>query len=252
MLVIALASEGPPASFREKLREGAIGRRFFGTVLPVKGLMLRPIWVLGALMSLGAGCSARSDAGLRPPDGNVQGSTKPKTSSSTAGKNSNSSSPTSEQTSSPGATTERGGASSTSNPASGTSQESTAPTGTSSSASSSASTATTGSKDPGTGTSTDPRPCGHAPAHTCSKAINCGGWARCGGTHRFDELGCQRSDCVDDSQCAAGERCYRALDFGGCASSNVICNDLADGSCECTVTDDCAGSYCVPESEYPG
>lgn len=226
--------------------------------------MLRPVWVLGVLMSLGAGCSASSDAGLRPPDGNVQGSTKPKSSSGTSGTTSGTTSRTSSeggptgssaQTSTPGVTTERGGVSSTSAAETNTSQSSSSTAGSSSSGASSsgATSSRTGStQSTGSGTSTKPPTCGHAPAHTCSKPINCVGWARCGGLERFDALGCQRSDCVNDSECAAGERCYRALDFGGCASSNVTCSDLGDGNCECVVTDDCAGSYCVPASEYPG
>lgn len=218
--------------------------------------MARSAWILGISMMLGTGCSVSSDAGLRPPDGNIQGSTKPTSSGSTSGANSTSSRTSSRaggQVSTTAGTAGRSGVSSSkSQPTSATSRPSSTAVGTSSSAVSSSAPGSSDAKSSGTGTSTDPRACGHAPAHTCTQAMNCEVRGRCGGLHRFDELGCQRADCDSDNECATGERCYRALDFGDCASSNVDCFDLPDGSCECVVTDDCAGSYCVPASEYPG
>jgi hypothetical protein len=68
----------------------------------------------------------------------------------------------------------------------------------------------------------------------------------------FDENGCLREECQDDDTCADDERCYRAIDFGGCAPSGVFCeDDETTKSCLCGSNPDCGGGFCVPAELYP-
>jgi len=92
--------------------------------------------------------------------------------------------------------------------------------------------------------------CPANPDFTCAAPYSCAA-DECGGLEdRFDEDGCLRPSCGDDSECGGGEVCYRPADWGGCAGSVFACSDM-DGSCQCYGTDDCGGAYCVPESLAP-
>jgi len=75
----------------------------------------------------------------------------------------------------------------------------------------------------------------------------------CGGLDStFDEDGCLRQACQEHRQCADGELCYVALEFGGCAPSGVFCEDDAKTqSCSCGSNPDCGGGFCVPQELYP-
>jgi hypothetical protein len=68
----------------------------------------------------------------------------------------------------------------------------------------------------------------------------------------FDEHGCLRPTCMSHEDCDGTDLCYRPLDFGGCASSDVFCDDDPTYGCTCMSTPDCSGAYCVPEEIYPG
>src|SRR5262249_1849843 len=75
---------------------------------------------------------------------------------------------------------------------------------------------------------------------------------QCGGLAAFDDHGCVRPSCGSDDDCAAGERCFIATDFDQCAASSITCeDDLATMTCSCEMTNDCNGSWCVPEHVYP-
>lgn len=68
----------------------------------------------------------------------------------------------------------------------------------------------------------------------------------------FDENGCVRQECQDDDACADDERCYRAIEFGGCAPSGVFCEDDEKTElCLCGSLPECGGGFCVPEELYP-
>jgi hypothetical protein len=70
----------------------------------------------------------------------------------------------------------------------------------------------------------------------------------------FDENACVRPTCSNDDACGDGERCFVALDFGGCEGSTTECHDDLSGpdqACECGGTADCNGGHCVPAVEFP-
>jgi hypothetical protein len=87
----------------------------------------------------------------------------------------------------------------------------------------------------------------------CSEFSPCDGANLCGTLDSlFDENGCVRTECQDDEACADDERCYRAMDFGGCAPSGVFCEDDPElQTCLCGSNPDCGGGFCVPEDLYP-
>jgi hypothetical protein len=64
----------------------------------------------------------------------------------------------------------------------------------------------------------------------------------------FDANGCLRPSCP----CDAGMVCFTPADWGGCVGSEIVCgDDPKTGQCVCGGTDDCGGSYCLPEGEAP-
>lgn len=62
----------------------------------------------------------------------------------------------------------------------------------------------------------------------------------------FDAAGCLRPSCP----CVDGEVCFTPLDYGGCVSSGITCQESA-GVCQCAMDPDCGGSYCLPAVEVP-
>jgi hypothetical protein len=90
-----------------------------------------------------------------------------------------------------------------------------------------------------------PKQCPTSPDHTCRLRIDCSG-QQCGGLQPIDGAGCLRSACDPTHPCESGHFCYRAADWGGCASSHFDCEDKTT-RCECASTDDCGGSYCVAQ-----
>jgi hypothetical protein len=96
-----------------------------------------------------------------------------------------------------------------------------------------------------------PPTCPDTPGFACSAPLDCEPGV-CGGTFsQFDENGCLRRSCGDDGDCEGGEVCFRPQDFGGCASSDVFCDDNAQGECVCGGNPDCSGSYCLPPELVP-
>ena len=97
------------------------------------------------------------------------------------------------------------------------------------------------------------------PFEGCEQPGNCVEYSPCEGENLcgtldslFDANGCVRTECQDDEQCAADERCYRAMDFGGCAPSGVFCEDDPElQTCLCGSNPECGGGFCVPEDLYP-
>jgi hypothetical protein len=96
--------------------------------------------------------------------------------------------------------------------------------------------------------------CPPNPNFTCAEPMPCDDPGdMCGDVDSpFDEHGCLRPTCQDDADCEGTDKCYRPLDFGGCASSGLSCEDDATYGCVCMGTPDCSGAYCVPEEIYPG
>jgi hypothetical protein len=94
-------------------------------------------------------------------------------------------------------------------------------------------------------------------SEVCTGKGNCHVFSPCGrdcGTldSPFDENGCLREACEGDDDCAADERCYVAMNFGGCASSGFLCeDDFQTETCACVSLPDCGGAYCVPQDVYP-
>jgi hypothetical protein len=87
----------------------------------------------------------------------------------------------------------------------------------------------------------------------CIEFSPCGGLQDCGALEsQFDENGCVRQECQQHEQCDAGELCYRAIEFGGCAPSGVSCEDDPDRQwCSCASNPECGGGFCVPQELYP-
>jgi len=87
----------------------------------------------------------------------------------------------------------------------------------------------------------------------CSEFSACEGASLCGTLDSlFDENGCVRQECGDDDACADDERCYRAIEFGGCAPSGVFCEDDPElQTCLCGSNPECGGGFCVPQELYP-
>jgi hypothetical protein len=87
-------------------------------------------------------------------------------------------------------------------------------------------------------------PCEALAWHGCLPVADCdvSPCGEPGASH--DANGCLRGSCGDDSDCLAGEVCYRPVEWGGCAGSISICELDEGGDCVCGGTDDCGGSYC--------
>ncbi len=106
---------------------------------------------------------------------------------------------------------------------------------------------TSDSDDPTTSDTSDPgSACPHSPTYHCTEAPECDD--SCGvGTSRQDENGCPRPDC--GSGCPDGMRCFEPALWGGCAYSYEECTEQ-EGVCECVISDDCGGAWCVPEDAF--
>jgi len=101
------------------------------------------------------------------------------------------------------------------------------------------------------GTTAASQACPNSPAHNCSDAVDCG--EDCGTMDSiFDENGCSRGECQTHAECGESSLCYHAEDYGGCVSSDLSCNEDADGECFCGSDPDCGGSYCVPSEIFFG
>ncbi len=100
------------------------------------------------------------------------------------------------------------------------------------------------------GSSTGAQACSGNPDFQCTEPFDCGANG-CGGPFSpFDEDGCLRNSCVMPGDCGPGQVCFTPMDYGGCASSGVFCEQ--DGElCQCGSKPDCGGSYCIPEREVP-
>lgn len=92
----------------------------------------------------------------------------------------------------------------------------------------------------------------------CARPGNCVEYSPCEGGNcgelesLFDANGCVRQECQDHDACADDERCYRAIEFGGCAPSGVFCeDDVKTEACLCGSLPECGGGFCVPEALYP-
>ena len=89
--------------------------------------------------------------------------------------------------------------------------------------------------------------CDILPEFTCSTGVDCG-QVSCGDPFSpFDAEGCLRPSCP----CVDGEVCFRPVDWGGCTSSELFCEDVPGQGCLCGGTDDCGGSYCLPADQVP-
>lgn len=103
--------------------------------------------------------------------------------------------------------------------------------------------------DPSVGDETGPGPaCPQSESFTCQGQVGCDG-RPCADDplSPFDEHGCLRPRCP----CDPGTVCFTPADWGGCASSSIFCEDDPTGVCVCGGTDDCGGSYCLPEGQVP-
>lgn len=82
-------------------------------------------------------------------------------------------------------------------------------------------------------------------------AVDCESY-NCGALGEFDADGCLRQPCGGANPCGEGEVCYQPELFGGCTGSANFCEyDEELMACSCGGTDDCGGSFCVAEAEYP-
>lgn len=81
----------------------------------------------------------------------------------------------------------------------------------------------------------------------------------CGGTNMFDDHGCLRPWCHEDSECAAGERCYSSISCGGRPSCDTFagCGMVGD-ECTCTFVGGCGDppdpnprGWCIPAEDFP-
>jgi hypothetical protein len=88
-----------------------------------------------------------------------------------------------------------------------------------------------------------------SPAFQCSEGVPCDQInPPCGDPMSpFDAYGCLRSSCP----CSVGEICFHPSDWGGCASSELFCEDVRGQGCLCGGSDDCGGSYCLAEQDVP-
>ncbi len=113
--------------------------------------------------------------------------------------------------------------------------------------------ATSDSSDSETDGTTGTNSCPQTEEFACSQyEIDCE-QVDCGGLNSpFDENGCLRDTCNGGPSCGEGMECYTPLDWGGCASSGLFCNDSElQMACICGGDADCNGSYCVPHELYP-
>jgi hypothetical protein len=79
---------------------------------------------------------------------------------------------------------------------------------------------------------------------TCSDGVDCDEYACGDPMSPFDMHGCPRRSCP----CDGDEVCFRPVDVGGCAPSEIFC---MGEPCVCGFTGDCDGSYCLPSEEVP-
>ena len=93
--------------------------------------------------------------------------------------------------------------------------------------------------------------CEGYPAHSCIATVDCASQP-CGDLKPFTNKGCLRTSCTSDDDCASGQSCFKAEDWGECASSTIFCDeDETTLQCSCGSTDDCGGAYCVDTHAVP-
>ena len=104
--------------------------------------------------------------------------------------------------------------------------------------------------DPSVGDTTDTSGpvCPQTENFTCAGQVGCDG-RPCADNPMspIDEGGCLRPECP----CEDGMVCFTPADWGGCVGSEIFCSDDETGQCLCGGTDDCGGSYCLPEGDAP-
>jgi hypothetical protein len=130
----------------------------------------------------------------------------------------------------------------------------------------SAASITTGSTGdaPASTTSTTPIDCEARNAEFGCAAIDCSNppiaGSGCGAHHIFDLDGCMRPWCEgDDSECAPGERCYRAIDCDPSVADEDGCYPCEHANCspddnQCACTPLVCTTFlgvCIPAEDHP-
>jgi hypothetical protein len=111
---------------------------------------------------------------------------------------------------------------------------------------------TDGGLDTGGG-DVDPVCDGPVGAGACAQVTRCDAFGCGGKSEGLDHYGCERRGCTAYTDCLVTEHCHSVALDEICVPGAETCAD-ADGECECTASNDCAGNlaaHCLPVEVYP-